>query len=120
MDDTLPNPLKNFTPRANPPKVVQNDAQSPANAPLSGEELQNKGYLRDLAMRELVAIVRANGGDIKGVAAIKELLDRTEGKPAQTVDLNQKIGIVQIVMEASKLRNVQIPLIDTLTLENAK
>ena len=51
--------------------------------------------------------------DKTALAAIGQLLDRLEGKPLQSVDLNQKVGIVAIVMEAAKLRKDDTLLIDS-------
>ena len=34
-----------------------------------------------------------------------EVKDRLDGRPVQAVDVTQKIGIIEIVMEAGKLRN---------------
>lgn len=38
--------------------------------------------------------------------------DREKGKPQQSVDVTGKIGIIEIVMEAAKLRNLEKPLLD--------
>lgn len=59
-------------------------SEQPAAKPLSAEQLQDKAYLRDLALRELAAIVMNNGGDVKGTNACNALLDRVEGKPVGT------------------------------------
>lgn len=64
--------------------------QSPA---LSDEQLQDKSFLRSLAMKELVAIVQANKGDIRGVNACNALLDRVEGKAVQVI--NQHVTVVE-------------------------
>lgn len=67
--------------------------QSPANASLSDEELQDKAYLREIAMRELVDIVRDNKGRIQGIGAVKELLDRSEGRTTQVIhQVNENIS----------------------------
>ena len=58
--------------------------KTPANLPQS-IDITDKAALRELAMKELVAIVQANAGDIKGIAAVRELLDRVEGKAMQIV-----------------------------------
>lgn len=65
-------------------------------ATLTEEELKAATRLR-------LAELALNCKDDKlALQAIGQLLDRLEGKPLQSVDLNAKIGIVQIVMEAGK------------------
>lgn len=65
-------------------------------ATLTEEELKAATRLR-------LAELALNCKDDKlALQAISQLLDRLEGKPLQSVDLNAKIGIVQIVMEAAK------------------
>lgn len=76
-------------------KQTDTNPQSPA---LSDEQLQDKTFLRDLAIKELAAIVMANGGDVKGTPAVRELLDRTEGRPAQAIE--QKITVQQEPLSA--------------------
>ncbi len=59
---------------------------------------------RKLAVRDGMMLVHlANtftGDDIR--LEREALLDRIEGKAAQTIDVNQTIGILQIVLESSK------------------
>jgi len=79
MADYIPAPDKNFTPRRNPPTVKQEARATP------DVDISDKDALRTLAMRELVAIVQRNGGDIRGISAVRELLDRVDGKPQQSI-----------------------------------
>lgn len=81
MDDYIPHPAKNFTPRKNAP----NSALEGRTAALAPIDVADKDALRTMAMRELVAIVQRNGGDIRGIAAVRELLDRVDGKPQQSI-----------------------------------
>ena len=60
---------------------------------LTDEQLQDKGYLRDLAINELAAIVKANGGKAIGTNACNALLDRVEGKAVQVI--NQHVTVVE-------------------------
>lgn len=64
----------------------------PPQTQITEAQLHDRAYLRNLAMAELVDIVRQNAGDIKGIAAVKELLDRSEGRVAQAVELTGKNG----------------------------
>ena len=82
----------------------------PPQKGLTDDQLQDKGFLRDLAIKELAAIIQANKGDVRGVNACSVLLDRVEGKPQQSLEVTGKIGIIEIVMEAAKLR--QMPTIE--------
>ena len=79
-------------------KRVAIGTQSPAKASLS-IDITDKVALRDLAMKELVAIVQANAGDIKGIAAVRELFDRSEGKAAQNITVDATLR--QITVNAS-------------------
>ena len=75
--------------------------QSLAKLPVS-IDITDKVALRNLAMTELVAIVSANAGDIKGIAAVRELLDRSEGRTSQTVELSQTVEVKLSLEEAAK------------------
>jgi hypothetical protein len=66
--------------------------QSPAKAP-PPIDITDKAALRELAMKELVAIIQANASDIKAVTAIKELLDRIDGRPHQSIDMNAQVKL---------------------------
>lgn len=68
---------------------------------------------RDAAILLKLSILALTSEEAKDVVSTaKEYFDRSRGRPMQSIDVNQKIGIVQIVMEAAKLRNGSIPLVD--------
>ena len=69
------------------------DSDKRAQTGLTDEQLQDKGYLRDLAINELAAIVKANGGKPIGTNACNALLDRVEGKAVQVI--NQHLTVVE-------------------------
>lgn len=58
----------------------------------------------------ILALTSTEAKDV--VSTAKEYFDRSRGRPMQSIDLNQKIGIVQIVLEASKLMDKEKPLLD--------
>jgi hypothetical protein len=62
----------------------------PQEAPIASDatpiDTSDKDAVKKLCMGELVAIVQANKGSLRAVPAIKELLDRIEGKPTQTIN----------------------------------
>jgi hypothetical protein len=70
---------KNFTPRANAPIVAQPNQS--AAAPV---DINDPDALRTLAKGKLVAILQTAPVNVSLVAAIRELLDRIDGKPIQT------------------------------------
>jgi hypothetical protein len=76
---------KNFTPRANAPIAVAQQ-QSPA-APV---DINNPVALKGLAMSRLEEIVRTAPANVSLVAAIRELIDRIEGKAPQSINLDVK------------------------------
>lgn len=60
---------------------------------------------REEAMLLKLSILALTSQEAKDVVSTtKEYFDRVRGRPSQSIDLNQKIGIVAIVMEAAKLR----------------
>ncbi len=63
---------------------------------MSSEEL-DEGILLRL---QILALTSVEAKDV--VSTAKEYFDRKRGRPQQSVDINQKIGIVAIVMEAAK------------------
>ncbi len=77
-----------------------------------GIGLQTKEDREDAMLLKLsiMALTSEEAKDV--VSTSKEYFDRSRGRPMQSIDLNQRIGIVQIVMEASKLRSSNTPLID--------
>ena len=70
---------KNFEPRKNPPGLAQSN--QPAAAPV---DINDPNELRALAKGKLVAILQTAPVNVSLVAAIRELLDRIDGKPQQT------------------------------------
>ncbi len=117
---------------------IPKDAPQPPQTQLTAAELERLG---DMTQQQLVGLIKRVSGAMWGIgmqtqeerdAAIllklsilaltseeakdvvstaKEYFDRSRGRPMQSIDLNQKIGIVQIVLEAAKLRQIP-PTID--------
>lgn len=91
-DDTLPNPLKNFTPRANPPKQSQ----------FAGDihpiiDIDDKDALRELTLKTLVEIIQSSPKSTALVPALKELMDRIDGKAAQSIAMTVKdVGLDKV------------------------
>jgi hypothetical protein len=96
-------------------------------------DITDKVALRDLAMKELVAIVSANAGDIRGISAVKELLDRVEGKAAQSIVVDSRVNHVhhfesakereesrQEALEYLKAINADYVVIDGLITDESK
>ncbi len=88
-DQYIPHPAKNFTPRQNPPKP----ASETRREPLEPIDVADNAALRKLARGKLVDIIRGNESPGVTVSAIKELLDRIDGKPHQSIDMTQQIKL---------------------------
>lgn len=118
----------NYEMKRNPAKAQVSATDSNA---VTSEELQK---LDAMSKHELIALIKRVSGAIWGIGMMteqeqeealltkfrmlalarddakeivalgKEYFDRKRGKPMQSVDINQKIGIVAIVMEAAKQR----------------
>ncbi len=99
MNDTIPSPLKNFTPRQNPPKqtiAVESDDLSRLDS-LSREELialvrrldgaaigmMTKEEVAEAMLFKLAHTALTSRDTKDTLAAIREWLDRSEGKPMQ-------------------------------------
>lgn len=96
MEDIIPNPLKNFTPRQNPPKPVVDS--TPTNTPPSPSIEKLEGMSRE----ELIALVRrisgANGHIFtmtkeETAQAMRDVLAETALKPI-VAGLNVKADIM--------------------------
>ena len=78
-------------------------------------ESQIKAYtddeLRSLAKNKLIEITTKQPANVSLVAAIRELLDRIDGKPAQAVTMNANVNVVTV--------NAQVRFISTSS-ENMK
>lgn len=80
-----PDVWKNFTPRQNPARPE--GAVKPLHEPI---DLNDPSALRNLAKSALVEIVQAAPRNVSLVAAIKELLDRVDGKAPQSISMDVK------------------------------
>ncbi len=96
MSEYIPDPVKNFTPRQNPPKIP-------------GGGIKPK-FIRDLTDNELRKIAREKLSEaIQTVDAVEqpeltrrlcaELMDRLDGKPGQAITVDQTLR--QIVVNAN-------------------
>lgn len=74
---------KNFTPKANP-RIEQ---PQPTAAPI---DINDQGALKALAMEALVEIVQTAPRNVSLVVAIRELIDRIEGKAPQSIAMTVK------------------------------
>ena len=106
--------FENFTPRANPP--VASQREQPAGAPLktplgkrTAVEMRDAASERlDLAIAAVEAILRdSEARHSDKLAAATFIRDTAHGKPSQSMEITQKIGIVQIVMEMNKQAKLQ-------------
>lgn len=116
MTDFVPDPFKNFTPRPNPPKQAQPTAS--ADNPLvglSGAEMDLKidsmtrdqliaelkkhaapidlediTALKRLARGKLVKIIQKSPETLALVPALRELVDRIDGKAPQSIAMTVK------------------------------
>lgn len=75
------NPVKNFIPRSNPAHIPVGSLPIPAE-PLDLSTLTDDDLRRD-CRESLVMMIRNCKGDLKALGAVRELLDRLEGKPVQ-------------------------------------
>lgn len=93
-EDLLPSPLKNFTPRGNPP-AAQPAVESLPN--LSDDDL------RHLAREKLSALLQSLDPKTSPsllLSAVREVMDRLNGKPRQQIDTTLKgemVTTIQIV-----------------------
>ncbi len=109
--------FENFTPRANPP-VSSQMAVTSVKAVI---DIADKDALKKLALGELVSIIQGNGGAAAGVGAIKELMDRIEGKAAQTVHQTNETTInVRLVERRDRARAELGDMMKQLQLEGEK
>ena len=76
---------KNFTPRANAPIAAQPNKSSAAPV-----DINDPVALKGLAMSRLEEIVRTAPANVSLVGAIRELIDRIEGKAPQSIQMNIK------------------------------
>lgn len=77
--------------------------QSPAKAPPS-IDITNKDALRTMALNTLVEVIQANPKSLAVIPAIRELLDRIDGKPGQAVTLDANINQVTVNASISFVR----------------
>lgn len=78
MDDFIPNPA-NYTMKGNPP------TSAPQKEPAAEIDINDPVALRALAKGALVEIVQKAPRNISLVGAIRELLDRVDGKAPQSI-----------------------------------
>ena len=93
-------PFKNFVPKGNPPV-----ATTPAKDTAAPVDINDPIALKGLAMSALEEIVRTAPRNVSLVAAIRELIDRIEGKAPQSIAMTVKADPV------SKLSDDQLALI---------
>lgn len=84
MNDQIPTWAKDFTPRQNAPKAEVPDKY------LAAIDINNPDELRHLAKSALVEIVQTAPRNVSLVGAIRELLDRIDGKAPQSIAMTVK------------------------------
>lgn len=82
MEDFIPNPLKNFKPRINPPKVHLDASRKIAQG-LSDEELRTMAREK---LSELLQAIDARTAPSLLLSVVREVLDRLEGRPTQRIE----------------------------------
>ena len=100
---------KNFTPRANPPGLVK-----PAQSSAAPVDITDQSALKTLAMSALVEIVQTAPRNVSLVGAIRELIDRIEGKAPQSIAMTVKADPVSKLTDdqlATLLANCPNPMI---------
>ncbi len=93
MTDEIPNWAKDFTPRQNAPKATTDDKFPCKACGYTGPiktDLNSPTALKGLAIEVLVQIVETAPRNVSLVAAIRELIDRVEGKAPQSINLDVK------------------------------
>ncbi len=78
-------PFKNFTPRGNPTVVQPTTDTAALTEAQCAELLSDHDKLRNLAKSKLIEIIHGSKATTALVPALKELLDRIDGKPAQSI-----------------------------------
>lgn len=87
MSDYIPDPFRNFTPRQNPaqPVIAQKEPEAPDLSGMTDDELRQE------CRESLVLMMRRAKGDLKALGAVKELLDRIEGRPIQRQAVDMRV-----------------------------
>lgn len=65
-------------------RFEQDNAESQSPLDLAAIDIEDRDQLRKLAKTELLHVIKQNRGNLGVVAALRELLDRIDGKPQQT------------------------------------
>lgn len=98
-----PDPFKNFTPRQNP----VNQAVAAVNETIESIDLSalTDDELHQECKTSLVMMMRKAKGDLKALGAVRELLDRIEGKPVQRIlEKTQRVDEVEAISNEERNR----------------
>lgn len=80
-------------------ETLLKDANKPQAAPVASQiDITDTEALKAMARAKLVAIVQTAPNTMQALPAIRELLDRLEGKPAQSVAVTGHVDhVIQVV-----------------------
>lgn len=121
MNDAYLEMAKNsHNPRTNP--VMASDSQSDTTntpSPLSASELAGltDDDLKRMARDSLVLMIHGNKGDLRALGAIRELLDRLEGKPIQRQEIKQQIQTISFEADRELLKRARAKMLADKSLE---
>ena len=87
---------KNFEPRKNAPVTV-----TPAKDSAAPVDINDSQALKELATQVLVEIIQKSPRNVSLVAACRELLDRSVGKPLQSQVIEHKGAVATISYTAT-------------------
>lgn len=96
--------IPNVTPSPSPAEGLK----TPLRKRTAAETSEAASERLDLAIAAVEAILRdSNARHSDKLAAAAFIRDTAHGKPGQSIDVTARIGIVEIVMEAAKMRKTQ-------------
>lgn len=95
-----PDPFKNFTPRENPVTTRQPPAAA-MDVDLSG---LTDDDLRQECRESLVLMMRKARGDLKALGAVRELLDRIDGKPVQKQAVDMRMSVTGTITHEARIK----------------
>lgn len=87
--------FENFEPRRNAP-IAATQAKNGIHEPV---DINDQGALKALAMEALVEIVQKAPRNVSLVGAIRELIDRIEGKAPQSIAMTVKQAPVSLLSD---------------------
>ncbi len=101
MSDYIPDPFKNFTPRANPPRAAQSAQEidaAPFTPGLTDDQLKTMAREK---LSELLQGIDARTSPSLLLSVAREVMDRIEGKPTQRIEQSVDHRNTVVVSELS-------------------